>query len=70
LSSFLLALKKDPSFHPALLNAAVVHGQYLDDMDKAMVYLQQYLDAGGTMQREMFRAWLAGSEQDEEGPPS
>jgi tetratricopeptide (TPR) repeat protein len=70
LSSFLLALKTDPSFHPALLNAAVVYGQHLDDMDKAMVYLQQYLDAGGTMQREMFRAWLAGSEKDEEGPPS
>jgi tetratricopeptide (TPR) repeat protein len=69
-SSFIKALKIDPSFQPALLNAAVVYGQYLDDMDKAAVYLQRYLDEGGTMQQEMFEGWLAGREKVEEGPPS
>jgi len=60
-SSFLKALEMDPSFLPALLNAAAVYGQYLDDMERATDYLRQYLEKGGTMQREMFRGWLAGS---------
>jgi tetratricopeptide (TPR) repeat protein len=69
-SSFLQALEVDPSFHPALLNAAVVYGQYLDDMDKAKDYLQQYLDQGGTRQREMIRGWLADSEKSKAEPAS
>jgi Flp pilus assembly protein TadD len=71
-SSFLKALELDPSFLPALLNAAVVYGEYLDDMDRATDYLRQYLEKGGTMQRDMFRGWLAGSEAGEEkqGPAS
>jgi len=69
-SSFLQALEVDPSFHCALLNAAVVYGQYLDDMEKATEYLQQYLDQGGTRQREMIRGWLADSEKDQEKPAS
>jgi tetratricopeptide (TPR) repeat protein len=67
-SSFLQALEVDPSFHPALLNTAVVYGQYLDDMDKATDYLQQYLDQGGTRQREMIRGWLADSQKAKEKP--
>ena len=66
-SSFLKALEIDPSFLPALLNAAVVYGQYLDDMERATGYLRQYLEYGGTMQRDMFQGWLAGSETSEEG---
>jgi tetratricopeptide (TPR) repeat protein len=69
-SLFLQALKVDPSFHPALLNAAVVYGQYLDNLETARNYLQEYLDKGGTMQREMLRGWLAGSTQEEEEPAS
>ncbi len=66
-SSLLKALEIDPSFLPALLNAAVVYGQYLDDMERATDYLRQYLENGGTMQRDMFRGWLADSETSEEG---
>jgi Flp pilus assembly protein TadD len=71
-SSFLQALEIDPSFLPALLNASVVYGQYLDDMERTTSYLRQYLEKGGTMQQEMFRGWLAGSEkvEKEEGPAS
>ena len=66
-SSFLRALEIDPSFLPATLNATVVYGQYLDDMEQATAYLRQYVDKGGTLQREMFRRWLAGGGRDEEG---
>ena len=69
-SSFLRALEVDPAFHPALLNAAVVYGEYLDDMEKATNYLEQYLEQGGTLQREMIRGWLAGSKKGEEEPAS
>jgi Flp pilus assembly protein TadD len=66
-SSFLKALDVDPAFLPALLNAAVVYGEYLDDIQRATDYLRQYLENGGTMQRSMFQGWLAGSEAGEEG---
>lgn len=69
-SCFLQALKIDPSFHPALLNAAVVYGQYLDNLEMARTYLQEYLDKGGTMQREMLRGWLAGGTKEAEEPAS
>jgi len=36
-------------------------------MERATDYLRQYLENGGTMQRDMFRGWLAGSETSEEG---
>ena len=65
-SSFLKALNIDPSFLPALLNAAVVYGQYLNDIERATDYLRQYLENGGTIHRDMFRGWLAGSETSEE----
>ena len=57
-----------PSFLPALLNTAMVYGQYLNDMEKATAYLQQYVDKGGTMQREMLEGRLAGSDQGAESP--
>jgi len=66
-SSFLKALEVDPGFLPALLNAALVYGEYLDDMDRATDYLRQYMEKGGTMQHDMFRGWLAGSEKSDEG---
>ena len=71
-SSFLKALEIDPSFLPAMLNATVVYGQYLDDMQQATAYLRQYVDGGGTLQREMFQRWLAGGGGDEgsQGPAS
>jgi len=69
-SYFEQALQIDPTFQTALLNAAVVYGQYLGDMEKAKLYLRQYLDRGGTMQREMLKGWLAGSEKGEQAPPS
>ncbi len=62
-SAFMHALEIDPSFLPALLNAVVVYGQYLDDMEKATAYLREYLEKGGTMQQEMFRGWLAGGDE-------
>jgi tetratricopeptide (TPR) repeat protein len=67
-SSFLKALEIEPAFLPALLNAAMVHGLYLNDMETATAYLRKYLDVGGTMQREMFQGWLAGSEEVGEEP--
>jgi tetratricopeptide (TPR) repeat protein len=67
ISSFLKALEIDPSFLPALLNASVVYGEHLDDMEKATDYLRKYLENGGTTQRELFQGWLAGSEPSEEG---
>ncbi len=71
-SSFMQALEIDPTFLPALLNAAVVYGEHLDDMEKATAYLREYLEKGGTMQREMFEGWLAESDKAEEeaGPTS
>jgi tetratricopeptide (TPR) repeat protein len=69
-SVLLRALEIDPNFHPALLNATVLYGEYLDDMEKATAYLQLYLDAGGTIQRGLFRGWLTDKEGDPEEPPS
>jgi Flp pilus assembly protein TadD len=66
-SSFLKALEIDPAFLPALLNAAVVYGEHLDDMERATDYLRQYLENGGTVQRDMIRGWLAGIETSKEG---
>jgi tetratricopeptide (TPR) repeat protein len=71
-SSFQKALEIRPSFLPALLNAALVYGQHLHDIETARDYLRQYLDRGGTMNRELFQGWLAGGEQEEQRgePPS
>jgi tetratricopeptide (TPR) repeat protein len=66
-SSFLKALEVDPGFLPALLNAAVVYGEYLDDMERATDFLRQYLEKGGTMQQDMLSGWLAGGEKSDEG---
>jgi tetratricopeptide (TPR) repeat protein len=70
-ASFRQALEIHPSFLPALLNAAVVYGQHLNDIEAARNYLRQYLDGGGTMNRELFQGWLAGSEKEEQrGEPA
>lgn len=55
---FLHASRLDPSFRAALLNAAVVYGQYLGNAEKATIFAADYLDRGGSFQRDMLQKWL------------
>ncbi len=58
IASFQKVLDLQPSFHAALLNTAVVYGQYLEDMEKSAVYMKRYLEQKGPVQREMLQKWL------------
>jgi len=61
LSAFLEAEHKDRAFAPALLNAAVIYGEYLGDTENMTNYLSRYLEKGGTHQRDLLQAWLGAA---------
>jgi len=54
---FLQASQLDPAFLPALLNAAVVYGQYLENTEKALELIRRYLDLGGSLNKELLGNW-------------
>jgi Tfp pilus assembly protein PilF len=58
---FLHAVRLRHSFLPALLNAAVVYGQYWEDNEKARRYAADYLNRGGRFQRSMLKEWLGST---------
>lgn len=68
---FLQASRIQPSFLPALLNAAVVYGEYLENVEKATDLMKKYLTMGGTHQKDMLEKWVAGGgkESSENGEP-
>ena len=71
LKGYAEASQRDPEDYE-MLAAMAMFWIALDDMEQATDYLRQYLENGGTTQRELFQGWLTGSETSEEsqGPPS